>query len=56
LERGGITPSSFPHPKKPFWKRKKVPDPSSHFLKAPLTTFNSFNLIDYSLFIPIETP
>jgi hypothetical protein len=34
--------------KKPFWKRKKVPNPSSPFLKAPLITHSSFNLIELS--------
>ncbi len=43
----------LPHPillieKKPFWKRKKNPNPSSPFLKAPLPTCNSFNLIELS--------
>jgi hypothetical protein len=51
FEKGGIAPSlpSPPHPKKPFWKRKKkVPNLSSPCLKAPLITCNSFNLIELS--------
>jgi len=48
LEKGGITPSSLPHPKKTLLKKKKNPNPSSPFLKAPFTTGNSFNIIELS--------
>jgi hypothetical protein len=48
LERGGITPSSPLHPKKPFWKNKSNPNHSSPFLKTPFTICNSFNLIELS--------
>jgi hypothetical protein len=44
LEKGGITPSSLPHPKKTLLKKKKNPNPLSPFLKAPFTTSNSFNI------------
>ncbi len=46
-KRSGITPSSPPHPKKPFWKVIFF-NPSSPFLKASLTTCNSFNIIELS--------
>jgi hypothetical protein len=49
LERDGITPSSPPHPKKTLLKKKKNPNPFSPFLQAPLTTCNSFNLIELSI-------
>ncbi len=47
-------PLNLPHPplltqKKPFWKKRiKTPNPSSHFFKTPLTSCNSFNLIELS--------
>jgi len=51
----------LPHPpllaqKNPFEKEKNKINPSSPFLKASLTTCNSFNLINYPLLIPIERP
>jgi hypothetical protein len=51
LERGGIDPSSPPHPKKTLLKKKKkILNLLSPFLEAPLTICNYFNLIE--LFTP----
>jgi hypothetical protein len=49
LERGGITPSSPPHPNKTLLKKKTNPNPSPPFLKAPFISCNSFNLIELSI-------
>jgi hypothetical protein len=49
LGRGGIAPSSPPHPKKTLLeKKRKNSNNLSPFLKVPFITCNSFNKIELS--------
>jgi hypothetical protein len=49
LEKGGITPSSPPHPRKTLLKKEKQnPNLLSTFLKAPFIAYKSFNLTELS--------